>query len=465
MELLYSKKLRKRYENEEQPKLPKTSLMVANTLKISIPAAIETLFMGIIGMADTMMVGTYSTTALAAVSIAQQPVMITFAASFGLNAGIIAIVSRRRGENKRNEANASFKQGLILGVIAAIIMTILAIAFGEDLLKFAGAQADTIIEAKEYFRIVSTILVLNYLRMGITSAQRASGKTTISLVVNVVANVVNVFFNWCFIHGNLGFQEMGVKGAAYATVIGNGTGFLIAFLSVYRSKGFVSIKIIDDWRINKHLTKDLLRVSSGAFLEQLFMRVGFFTIAKIVNELGTAASAQNAIIGNIMSLSFNVADGFAVGASALVGRSLGEKDPTKAFAYGRISQIISLILSFFMIAIVVVLRVPLAYAFNHDPAIVEPASKYLVYTSIIFIPQSVQWVTTGILRGAGDTHYTARSSMISVMIVRPIAAYIFCYPLGLGLIGSYIGMFIDQSLRAVLNNTRFINLKWIKIDV
>jgi len=55
--------------------------------------------------------------------------------------------------------------------------------------------------------------------------------------------------------------------------------------------------------------------------------------------------------------------------------------------------------------------------------------------------------------------------MISVMIVRPIAAYILCYPLGLGILGSYIGMLIDQSLRAILNNTRFINLKWLQIHV
>lgn len=465
MNVLTSKKLLTNYPESEHNDLPKTSLMVTNTLKISLPAAIEALFMAIIGIIDTMMVGTYSTEALAAVAIAQQPVMITLAASFGINAGIIAIVSRRKGENKKKEANESLKQGLILGFITASIMTIIGYLAAYPLLRFAGAKSDTIDLAVTYFRTVSSVLIFNYLRLAITSGQRATGRTTISLTINVIANVVNVFFNYCFIHGNLGFQEMGVSGAALATAIGNTVAFIVAFLSIYRSKSFLSIKIFESWKINKDLQINLLRISSGAFLEQIFMRIGFFIISKIVNELGTQTSAINAIVGNIMSLSFSVADGFGIGASSLVGRSLGEKNLKKAFAYGRISQIMSLIVSLFMIAIVVVFREPLAYSFNHDPLIIDPAAKLLLFTSIIFIPQSVQWVTTGILRGAGDSKYTARSSMISVMIVRPIAAYILCYPLGLGILGSYIGMFIDQTLRTILNNTRFINLKWIGVHV
>ena len=81
---------------------------------------------------------------------------------------------------------------------------------------------------------------------------------------------------------------------------------------------------------------------------------------------------------------------------------------------------------------------------------------------------------TGILRGAGDTKYTARSSMISVMIIRPAVSFLLCYPIiigevtiwaGLGLLGAWLGMFIDQALRFILNNVRFQNLKWAKINV
>lgn len=459
MSLLISSKLK-----SNKP-LPKVSKLISNTLRISLPAAIETLFIGLIGMADTMMVGNYSTQALSAVAISQQPVMITLAASIGINAGVIAIVSRRKGENKKEEANDCLRQSLIIGIIVSIIMTILALTFSRPLLILAGAKEDTIDLAVTYFDTVSMGLIFNYLRLTITSAQRSIGNTHITLITNIIANMVNIFFNYCFIHGNLGFPEYGVFGAAIATDIGNFMAFVIAFLSIYRNKGFLSVKIFDNWKVNLKTWKNLFTVSSGAFVEQVFMRIGFFIIAKIVNDLGTEPTAVNAIISNIISLSFNIADGFAIGASALVGQSLGQKEENKAFAYGRISQIMSVILAVILMLITIFFKHPLASAFSDDNNIIDQAVKILPFASIVMLPQSIQWVTTGVLRGAGDTKYTARTSMLSVMIVRPIFSYTLCYPFGLGIVGSWAGMFVDQTIRCVLNDIRFVNLKWAKINV
>ncbi|HHU55784.1 MAG TPA: MATE family efflux transporter [Acholeplasmataceae bacterium] len=461
MSLLLSSKLKK----DNKKPLPKISTLIANTLKISLPAAIETLFIGLIGMADTMMVGNYSTEALSAVAISQQPVMITIAAAIGINAGVIAIISRRKGENNKEAANDCLRQSLIIGFIVSIVMTFIALAIANPLLRLAGAKDETIGLAETYFKIVSLGLIFNYIRFTITAAQRSIGNTRITLITNIIANLVNIFFNYCMIHGNLGFKEMGVQGAAIATLIGNGVAFVIALLSVYRSKGFLSIRIRDNWKINFKTWKNIFTVSSAAFVEQIFMRIGFFVIAKIVNELGTEQTAINAILGNIIALSFNIADGFAIGAAALVGQSLGEKEPNKAFAYGRISQVISVILAITLVIITNVFKVPLASAFSNDSNIINQAVKLLPLAAFVMLPQSIQWVTTGILRGAGDTKYTARTSMISVMIIRPIFSYTLCYIVGLGIIGSWIGMFVDQTIRCVFNNIRFINLKWMKINV
>ena len=98
---------------------------------------------------------------------------------------------------------------------------------------------------------------------------------------------------------------------------------------------------------------------------------------------------------------------------------------------------------------------------THDSS----TSEMMLFAAFVIFPQSLQWVTTGILRGAGDTKYTARSSLISVMVIRPALSYTICYLLGFGLIGSWIGMFIDQIIRFLLNNIRFVNLKWIKIQI
>ena len=108
MNIIRSKRIESYKPNYE---LPKTSLLLRNLLKISIPAALETFLIGIIGMMDTMMVGRLGDAAISSIAITQQPVFITLALSIGLNAGVIAIVSRKYGEkNNRNRSRCG--QGL-----------------------------------------------------------------------------------------------------------------------------------------------------------------------------------------------------------------------------------------------------------------------------------------------------------------------------------------------------------------
>ena len=95
-----------------------------------------------------------------------------------------------------------------------------------------------------------------------------------------------------------------------------------------------------------------------------------------------------------------------------------------------------------MAGIVLIIRRPLCWCFSEDEAIIAEAAKDLLIVWIIFLPQSVQWTTTTVLKGAGDTAFTARTCLISIAIIRPICSFILCYPLGLGVVGSYLGMFI-----------------------
>ena len=454
MELLLSRKIKQRYPDEP---LPRVRLLLSRLLKIAIPSAIETFFVGLMGMIDTMMVGNYSKEALAAVSISQQPVMITFACAFGLNNGIVACISRRRGEGNAEGANKILRQGLLFALIMSSVFVVLMQVFGRYILELAGAKEDTIELALTYSRIVTYCLPINYIRLALCSAQRSIGRTKLTLVVNVISNTVNVICNYILINGHLGAPALGVKGAAIATDIGN----TVAAVIVLRGKDFLHISFKESWGFSKDGIGILLRVATPAFFEQFINRIGFFIVAKIVNELGTDAAAVNAILSNIVALNFNLIDGFALGASALVGQSLGEGRPAKAFAYGRLAQALAFLIGLVMAGIVLLVREPICWCFAEDEAVVLESAKDLLIVWIIFLPQSVQWTTTTVLKGAGDTAFTARMSLISIGIIRPICSYILCYPLGLGVVGSYLGMLIDQVIRCTTNILRFLNLKWI----
>ena len=462
MELLLNRKVQKVYS---EINIPKKSKILANLLRISVPAALETFLISVVGLADTVMVGGVGTNALAAVSIAQQPVYISLAASVGFSAGVTAIVARRRGEKNQPEAQKVLRQAIILGLITSLIFAVLTISLARPFLILTGANEDTLDLSATYLQIVTTALVFNYLRIIICSALRAVGDVGTTLLTNMIANTVNIAFNYCLINGHFGFPALGVAGAAIATVIGNTVAFLISVFIIRYKKSFVRIKLRDDWRFDKECAKGIVTVSSSAFIEQIFMRIGFFMIAMIVNRLGTHLVAVNAIIAGIVSLSFSITDGFSIGVASLVGRSLGEKNEPLAFAYGRLSQILSFLIGLIMISLILTFRYQLSMLFSDDETVINDAANILWIAVFVVVPQSAQWVTTGILRGAGDIHYTARSAMLSIMIIRPVCSYLLCYPIGLGLLGSWIGMFIDQTTRFALNDFRFENLKWAEMKV
>lgn len=467
MNILVNKRIRNNYQDYSLPPVPKLIKLMG---KVSFPAAIETFLITLIGLLDTIMVSGVGTNALAGVTISQQPVMMALVVAMGINAGVTAIVARRYGEGDSKGAKKIVRQAIVMGVISSLVLMTLFMIIAEPFLIITGAKTETLHISASYLRIVLISLPFNYIRLIICAAFRASGNTKISLITNVTANLVNLFLNYCLIMGNLGFPRLEADGAAIATSIGNFVAFVITVLILRFKKSFIQTKLTDGWKLDRETSGNIIKVSSNASVEQLFMRLGFYILAVMINNLGTQAVAINAIVQGTISLAFSVTDGFAIGASALVGRSLGEKNVPLAFAYGRLSQITSFIIGGVMISLIIIFRheVVSLFASEEDKSSIEVMTQAVEVLSLAvfaIIPQSLQWVTTNCLRGAGDVKFTAKTAIFSVAIVRPLFTFICCYIFTFGVLGAWIGTFIDQAIRLTINNNRFIKLKWANIKV
>jgi len=103
--------------------------------------------------------------------------------------------------------------------------------------------------------------------------------------------------------------------------------------------------------------------------------------------------------------------------------------------------------------------------FTRDPDIISVARYIMVIMGLIIYGQSGQMIFMGALRGAGDTRYVALVSLISIMILRPVVAYVLAYPAGLGLLGAWFAFLLDQYVRVTLTYRRFSSGKWMKIKL
>lgn len=445
--------------------IPPTAEIYSSMFHVAWPSALEAVLVAMISSVDTMMVGGLGPGAIAAVGITNQPRFIILSMILSLNVGVTAIVARRRGENDQEGANRCLRQSLIISAGLSLLLSAFGFIFSDQIMAFAGAQSDIIDQASLYFRIIMVGIFFNAVNLTVNAAQRGIGNTKISMKTNIVANGVNVVFNYLLINGNFGFPRLEVAGAAIATVLGNIVALCMAIASIIGKDKFLHITIRADWSFDKNTVSGIVKVGSSAMVEQVFLRIGFFVYAKIIAGLGTDAFATHQIASNIMSLSFSFGDGLSIAASSLVGQQLGAKRPDMATIYGKVGQRMASAISCVIFFVFLFGGGWLFSLFTNDADIIKVGAVIMIIGAITNFAQTSQVVISGCLRGAGDVFFTAITSLISVTIIRPLLTWLFCYPLGWGVIGAWFGFLIDQSMRLILNAMRFSTGKWTKIKL
>jgi len=446
--------------------MPTTRDVYKSLILIAFPSVVEMVLTSLIGSVDTMMVGNLGYDAIAAVGLTGQPRMLFVSIFMAINIGVTAIVARRKGEGKRESANATLKSMLIIITGISLILTAVAVLCAEPLVKFAGAiEGETLEKSTVYFRILISALPFNALTMVLTASLRGIGNTKVTMYVNTASNIVNVIFNFILIEGRFGFPRLEVAGAAIASVIGTFVGFLLSLFAVSRKNSYIYLFDKSSWKPKMEFIKPVLLVGGNSVLEQIALRIGFFSFAKIVASLGTADYATHQICMQVLNITFTLGDGIGVAATSLVGQNMGKKRPDISMLYGKAAQKIALTCTLVIMIFIVTLRVPIVQLFNKDEEIVSLASRIMFIVALFQPFQTTAVVISGCLRGAGDTRYVALTMLLCITLIRPILSFSAVYLLGAGLIGAWFAILIDIILRVVFVYTRFSSFKWANIIV
>ena len=451
----------------EKKEVSQSKAIIRETFQMAWPAVLESFFVALAGMIDSLMVSSIGTYAVAAVGLTTQPKFIGLAPFVAANVAVSAIVARRKGQEDRKGANQTLVAALVFVALAGILVSILCVALADPIIRLCGSNEDIHEAAVIYFQIIMGGMMFNIISLAINAAQRGAGRTRIAMKTNVTANVLNMIGNYLLIGGKLGFPALGIRGAALATVFGTVVACGMSILSVFPKDSFVSIPYIlaKKIRFSVMSLRGIFHIGSNIFLEQILLRIGFMSVAVMTAKLGTDAFAAHQVGMNVMSLSFSFGDGMQVAAVALIGRSLGEEKPELAKVYGGICQKMGMVISL-VLAVFYLLGGRLLYSLYFKEAhIIAMGVEIMRVIVIIVVLQISQVIYMGCLRGAGDVLFTTVASTISVTFVRTLCSYALCYTFGLGLIGIWFGVVCDQFCRFVLTRWRFKSGVWTKVKI
>ncbi len=436
--------------------------------RIAWPSLCELFLTSLVSMVDTMMVGGLGHDAISAVSLATQPRFLFMNLVMALNTGATAVISRARGMQDRERANAILRQNMVFITFIAIFSTVVGYTLSEPLIRFManGGLDDSVVkESVTYLRIQFCFFPILAWTAGITASLKGTGEAKPSMVYNTVANVVNICFNWLLIHGHLGFPKMGVAGASLATGIGQCVAFGIALYCVFSGRFYCVLKLKKLLHFDRDIIRGIVKVGIPSLIEQFIMRFGVIMYTRTVASLGSLEYATHNICMNIQSMSFMIGQGFAVSSTALVGQSLGKKRPDMAEHYSRRCRNMGLAASLLIALIFVLFRRFFISLYNSNEEILRLGSSVMLMVALLQPFQANQFILGGSLRGAGDTRFTAVVMLITIVGIRTVTAWLLVDTLHWGLTGAWIAVCADQICRSFIIMARYNQGKWKKIKL
>ena len=392
------------------------------------------------GMVDTLMVGGLGPEAIGAVGVGSALFMGTVIFAMGIMLGLDTLVSHAFGAGKIDECHGWLLHGVVLALLLSppfmLLLFVISGRLGQwgltpDVLALTGPYLDALAWS------VPPLLLYSVFRRYL----QGMGVVRPITVALVSANVVNAFFNWVLIFGNLGAPAMGARGSAWATVLARVmmAGLLLTVIVVRercRRPGLFQTPL----RIERKRIRRMVRLGLPA-ATQISLEVGVFAASTaLAGRLPAATLAAHQIAINFVAFTFMVPLGVASAGAVRVGQAIGRQDPEGAARAGWTALLLGSCFMACAAAAFVLIPRALFGAFTSDRQVVEIGVSLLTIAAAFQLFDGLQTVATGVLRGLGDTHTAMLWNLAGHWFVGLPLGYTLAFTLGLGVVGLWWGL-------------------------
>jgi MATE family multidrug resistance protein len=409
-------------------------------IALAVPVVLSELGWMAEGIVDTIMVGKLGPAAIGAVALANAVCNTPSLFGIGLLLGLDTLVAQAFGRKDLDECHRWLAQGVYLACIAAPPLMLLIFAASFGFVPF-GINPEVAGPAAGYLRILNwgTLPLLLY---GCTRRYlQGVGDVRVITVTYLGANLLNWFGNWVLIYGKLGMPALGVDGSAISTVASRV--FMAAALLGFawrheRQRGY---PLFRHWAgPSLARLKELVRLGAPA-AGQILLEVGAWNLATLsAGWLTPVELATHQIVMNYASLSYMVPLGVSAAAAVSVGHAVGAGDPERARRAGWLA--LGLGTSFMLLAAAVFLLAPrpLIGLYTSDPRVLAVGSSLLWVVAAFQIFDGIQTVSTGALRGLGETRVPMLANLVGYWVLGLPLGLGLCFVLHWGIYGLWIGL-------------------------
>lgn len=372
-------------------------------LNISVPAIGEMVLYMIVGVVDIAIVGRLGAAPLAAVGLAAEIFFAVILLVVAASIGVLVLIAQAWGALKKDYAAQIAGKAVTLGILLGLLTALFGLLFADKLLVLFPVEEIVYKQALDYLEIAfwfSPPAVIYYM---INSVFRGIGRTDLPMKIALITNIINCIGDYLLVYGVLGFPELGVAGAAWATSIAHAVGFILSTYVLFSGRCGLQVQIKHMFTGGFVILKKILKLGAPGLIEDFFKKSADIISIYFITFLGTVAYASHEVALIVESVSFMPGIGIGVAASVMVGQAIGAGDKKTVLDASRGCMELGVMIMGTIGVIFALFPYFVVSLFTTDADIISTAGFLIRLAALEQVAIAVAIVLQGIIKGSGDT--------------------------------------------------------------
>lgn len=425
--------------------------------------ALQSLIVFSVNLADSIMLGSYSETAMSGVSLANQIQFLLQCLVNGVSNGLVVIASQYWGKQQTEPIRKVYAAALWAGVLISGTLAAAVLIAPTAVLGILSNEAAIVEAGAEYIRIMGWTYLIFAVSNLLIALMRSVESVKIGFITSLLALVVNISLNYLLIFGKAGFPEMGAVGAAWATFAARVVELIAVAVYVFFMDKKVRLKLADALRLEKDYVRDFIKAGLPLIGSGGSWGVAMSVQTAIIGRLGAAAIGANAIAAPVFQVVAVLYGSSGTASSVLIGKTVGEDDVPRVKRYTKKLQIMYLIIGVFSAGLLLALKSSILGLYSVTEETRALAAAFINILAVTVIGSAYEApCLVGIVSGGGDTRFVLFNDLIFMWgLVLPmsfLSAFVFHWSIPV----TFFILKADQIAKCFVAVVKVNRFRWIR---
>jgi len=430
--------------------------------RLAAPIMLQNLVFASLNLVDGVMIGQLGESAVAAVGVANQIFFLVNLLLFGIGSGSAIFAAQYWGRKDIKRIKSVLGLNLLMSISGALIFSVAAILFPVHVISIYSKDPAVISQGSIYLQIVAFSYGISAITMSFAFVLRSTENVKLPLLTSIVALSLNTLMNYTLILGNFGMPALGVKGAAYATIISRLIEVVLLLLIIYLKKLPIAGKLSELLNFKILSFKKFFKTTLPVIATEIVWSFGITTYNVVYARIGTESIAAVNIAGTLDRIIFVVFIGLGNACAVMIGNLIGAEENETATAYAKNFLALGAVGATTLGLVMALFASPLLIFYNVSELTIEFTIKLIGLLAISLPIRSLNLILLiGILRAGGDTKVAFFIDAGSVWVVGVPMAFLGAFVFGLPIHWVYLMVLADEVVKLALGLYRFFSQRWI----